>query len=117
MASLVVPRFAVRCEKRIKIIEMAELASRALGCRLSRGRFRDVPAMIGRLIGMTVGLYESHSSTGAIFRFEGDVDDYAYLDFLDQRPMDIESVDISQVIRDALIVISGFDWEVSDPTV
>lgn len=70
--------------------------------------------MTGKLIGMTVGLYESGDTSGDIFRFEGDVNNYAYLDFLDRRPMEIESWDVSRLIRDALTVTTGFDWCVSD---
>lgn len=109
--TLKVPWFAIRCRSTIKIDDMGRLATKALGCELRGGLFRKQSALTGTLLGMSVGLYIE----GEELRMEGEVNNYDYLDFLDANPAEIESLNISAIVRDALIVAGCGEWYAPDP--
>ncbi|MGW6204548.1 hypothetical protein ACWF9B_13005 [Streptomyces sp. NPDC055089] len=66
--------------------------------------------MSGRVLGMHAGLFEWGGANGAVFRFEGEVEDREFLDFIRGKPITTHSLDVSAAVADLLTVFTGSTW-------
>jgi len=110
--NLTILHFAVRCDEAISLAEMSARVAKAIGCHLDQGSYHKIPAARGNLLGMDVGLYEWGGVAGKTFRFEGEIEDTAFLDFTRGKSVDVVSLDISQAVADALTVGTMLAWRV-----
>ena len=112
---LTIPHFAVRCDADISLTEMAAKISSALGCRLVAGDYHKIPGAHGILLGMDIGLYEWGGVRGRTFRFEGDIESPAFSDFMQDHPVQVSALNLSQMVADVLTVVTGTSWRVPTP--
>ena len=109
---LTVPHFSVRCDVAMPLAEMAAKVSSALGCQLVEGDYHKIPGASGILLGMDVGLFKWGGARGPTFRFQGEVESAAFADFMQDRPVQVSGVNLSQMVADVLTVVTGTSWRI-----
>ena len=110
--NLTIPYFAVRCNDVMSLAEMAAKVSNAIGCRLAEGEYHKLLGARGILLGMDVGLYEWGGVRGRTFRFEGEVESSSFVDFMRDKLVHVNALDLSQVVVDVLTVETGTSWRI-----
>jgi hypothetical protein len=110
--NLTIPYFAVRCNDAMSLAEMAAKVSKAIGCRLTEGEYHKLPGARGVLLGMDVGLYEWGGVRGRTFRFEGEVESSAFVEFMRDKSVQVIALDLSQAVADVLTVETGTSWRI-----
>lgn len=112
---LAILHFSVRCDAAIPLAEMSDRVADALGCKLEKDSYHQIPATRGKLLGMDVALFEWGGVKGRTFRLQGDVEDISFLDFQQENSLSIAAQDISHAVADALTVLTGFPWRTPTP--